>query len=100
MSAQKYADALHTQNKATDCRSNANPCRNEMSTPRTNEALLVILERDGELSEDNAPAALVKLCKWLETDKHALVDLMSEARDILPNCDATRQWLLSARHFL
>ena len=35
-------------------------------TPKTNQALAEILERDGELSEDNAPAALVNLCKELE----------------------------------
>ena len=33
-----------------------------MNTPRTNEALAAILERDGELPEENAPKVLVKLC--------------------------------------
>ena len=37
-----------------------------MSTPRTNEALAALLDRDGELSEDNAPEVLVKLCKAME----------------------------------
>jgi hypothetical protein len=35
-------------------------------TPRTNEALAAILERDGELSEKNAPEVLVKLCRAME----------------------------------
>jgi len=35
-------------------------------TPRTNEALAAILERDCELSEKNAPEALVKLCRAME----------------------------------
>lgn len=39
-----------------------------MNTPRTNEALAALLERDGELSEENAPEVLVKLCKELETE--------------------------------
>lgn len=39
-----------------------------MNTPRTNEALAALLERDGELSEENAPEVLVKLCKELEAE--------------------------------
>ena len=39
-----------------------------MSTPRTNEALAALLERDGELSEENAPEVLVRLCKELEAE--------------------------------
>ena len=39
-----------------------------MNTPRTNEALAALLERDGELSEDNAPEVLVKLCKAMESE--------------------------------
>ena len=35
-------------------------------TPRTNESLVAILERDGELSEKNVPEALVKLCRAME----------------------------------
>jgi len=35
-------------------------------TPRTNEALAAILERDRELSEKNAPEVLVKLCRAME----------------------------------
>lgn len=54
-----------------------------MNTPRTNEALAALLERDGELSEDNAPAVLVKLCKeleatterlWLEIDSRKVIE--------------------------
>jgi len=35
-------------------------------TPRTNEALAAILERDRELSEKNAPEVIVKLCRAME----------------------------------
>lgn len=54
-----------------------------MNTPRTNKALAALLERDGELSEDNAPEALVKLCKeleatterlWLEIDSRKVIE--------------------------
>lgn len=38
-------------------------------TPRTNEALAALLDRDGELSEDNAPEVLVKLCKAMERER-------------------------------
>lgn len=37
-------------------------------TPKTNQALAEILERDGELSEANAPAVFVKLCKAMEIE--------------------------------
>lgn len=43
-----------------------------MNNTRTNEALTAILERDGELSEENAPEALVKLCKELEAEAEQL----------------------------
>ena len=46
-----------------------------MNTPRTNEALAALLERDGKLSEDNAPAVLVKLCKELESERDEAVDI-------------------------
>jgi len=39
-------------------------------TPETNQALAEILERDGELSEDNAPAVLVKLCRKFERERN------------------------------
>ena len=45
-----------------------------MNTPETDQALAEILERNGELSEDNAPAVLVKLCRKLERERN-------EARD-------------------
>jgi predicted naringenin-chalcone synthase len=54
-----------------------------MNTPRTNEALAALLERDGELSEENAPEVLVKLCKelestterlWLEIDSRKIIE--------------------------
>ena len=38
-------------------------------TPRTNEALAAILERDGNLSEENAPSVLVKLCRTMERER-------------------------------
>jgi hypothetical protein len=37
--------------------------------PRTNEAIAALLERDGELSEENAPEVLVKLCRQLERER-------------------------------
>jgi DnaJ-class molecular chaperone len=40
-----------------------------MSTPETNQALAEILERDGELSEYNAPAVLVKFCRKMERER-------------------------------
>ena len=44
-------------------------------TPRTNEALAALLDRDGELSEDNAPEVLVTLCKAMEREREeALAD--------------------------
>ena len=41
-------------------------------TPRTNEALAALLDRDGELSEDNAPEVLVRLCKAMEREAEEL----------------------------
>ena len=38
-------------------------------TPRTNEALAALLDRDGELSEENAPEVLVRLCKAMERER-------------------------------
>jgi polyhydroxyalkanoate synthesis regulator phasin len=38
-------------------------------TPRTNEALAAILDKDGYLSEDNAPDVLVKLCRTMERER-------------------------------
>ena len=44
-------------------------------TPRTNEALAALLDRDGELSEENAPDVLVTLCKAMEREREeALAD--------------------------
>lgn len=52
-------------------------------TPRTTYAIAVILEKNGYLSEDNAPRELVKLCKALEketdTFKSALARLNNAA---------------------
>ena len=38
-------------------------------TPRTNKALAAILDKDGYLSEDNAPDVLVKLCRTMERER-------------------------------
>jgi hypothetical protein len=67
-----------------------------MSTPETNQALAEILERDGELSEDNAPAVLVKLCRKMERERdewkekaerlQAACDKWSESEMLLTNC--------------
>lgn len=38
-------------------------------TPRTNEALAAILDKDGYLSEDNAPDVLVKLSRTMERER-------------------------------
>jgi hypothetical protein len=45
-------------------------------TPRTNEALAAILDKDGYLSEDNASDVLVKLCRTMERER-------DEAREAL-----------------
>ena len=51
-----------------------------MSTPKTNKALAAILERDGELSEENAPEVLVKLCRELESEADQLRDQVVNSR--------------------
>jgi hypothetical protein len=51
-----------------------------MSTPRTNEALAALLERDGELSEENAPEVLVKLCKELEAEAGQLLEQVGRSQ--------------------
>jgi hypothetical protein len=38
-------------------------------TPRTNESLAAILDKDGYLSEDNAPDVLVKLSRTMERER-------------------------------
>ena len=38
-------------------------------TPETNEALAAILDKDGYLSEDNAPDVLVKLSRTMERER-------------------------------
>ena len=38
-------------------------------TPNTSEALAALLDRDGELSEENAPEVLVKLCRAMERER-------------------------------
>jgi hypothetical protein len=40
-------------------------------TPRTNEALTQVLDRDGRLEDDNAPFVLVRLAKTLERELNA-----------------------------
>ena len=42
-------------------------------TPRTNEALAALLDRDGDLSEENAPEVLVKLCRAMERERDELL---------------------------
>ena len=51
----------------------------ESDTPETNKALAAILERDGELSEDNAPKALVKLCKKIERQRDEAIARAAQA---------------------
>ena len=46
-------------------------------TPRTNEALAAILDKDGYLSEDNAPDVLVKLSRTMERQLGELTKLRS-----------------------
>lgn len=50
------------------------------NTPRTNEALAAIFERDGELSEENAPEVLVKLCKVMERERDEALDQLRKAQ--------------------
>lgn len=38
-------------------------------TPETNEAIAAILDKDGYLSEDNAPEVLVKLSRTMERER-------------------------------
>jgi hypothetical protein len=58
-------------------------------TPRTGDALESILREKGELSEDTAPAVLVKLCRQLERENAAMREAIREAHrfahDILKN---------------
>jgi hypothetical protein len=75
-------------------------------TPRTNESLVAILERDGELSEKNVPEALVKLCRAMEwqlgeltkltEERDELRDLLQEEQRLhiqtLNERDEARQW--------
>ena len=50
-------------------------------TPRTNEALAAILERDRELSEKNAPEALVKLCRAMECKAEELNHQLARSQE-------------------
>jgi hypothetical protein len=50
-------------------------------TPRTNEALAAILERDGELSEKNAPEVLVKLCRAMECKAEELNHQLARSQE-------------------
>lgn len=61
-------------------------------TPETDAALAALFERDGELSEENAPAVLVKLCKSLErelAEAQEQRDTLAEAFDMLDNAFQT-----------
>ena len=51
------------------------------NTPRTNEALAALLDRDGELSEDNAPDVLVKLCKSMERERDEAIEIARKAME-------------------
>jgi hypothetical protein len=50
-------------------------------TPRTNEALTAILERDFELSEKNAPEVLVKLCRAMECKAEELNHQLARSQE-------------------
>jgi hypothetical protein len=52
-------------------------------TPRTGDALESILREKGELSEDTAPAVLVKLCRQLERENAAMREAIREAYEAL-----------------
>ena len=60
-------------------------------TPRTNEALAAILERDGNLSEENAPSVLVKLCRTMERERDEAIEIARKAMDrinsLLTECE-------------
>jgi hypothetical protein len=58
-------------------------------TPRTNEALAAILDKDGYLSEDNAPDVLVKLCRTMERERDEAI----QARK-----DSAADWLNQVRN--
>jgi hypothetical protein len=47
-------------------------------TPRTKSLLSVILDRDGELEEENAPFAFVRLCKQLERENTELLERLQD----------------------
>jgi hypothetical protein len=51
-------------------------------TPETNEALAAILERDGELSEKNAPEVLVKLCRTIERERDEIRARLREEQQL------------------
>ena len=52
-------------------------------TPRTGDALESILREKGELSEDTAPAVLVKLCRQLERENAAMREAIREAHEAI-----------------
>jgi hypothetical protein len=54
-----------------------------MNTPRTNQILAILLESDGELSEENAPGILVNLCRELETESFNAAKLLKSARSCM-----------------
>lgn len=72
------------------------------NTPKTNQTLAEILGRDGELSEDNAPAVLVKLCRKMERERNewkekaerlqAACNKWSESEMLLTNCPDCREF--------
>lgn len=52
-----------------------------MSTPRTAEVLIQLMEDKGEIYEGNCPEKLVKLARQLETELEAMTKERDEIRD-------------------
>ena len=57
----------------------------EIPTPRTREALEVILRTKGEICEDTAPAVLVKLCRQLERENATMRDIFPKVLEACQN---------------
>lgn len=54
-----------------------------MNTPRTNQILAILLESDGELTEENAAGILVNLCRELETESADAIRLLRSSRNCM-----------------
>jgi|688.fasta_scaffold05728_34 hypothetical protein len=68
-------------------------------TPRTNEALVAILERDGELSEKNAPEALVKLCRAMECKVKELNHQLARSQEAADRLEELQAQLQEAQDY-